>query len=463
MRAIVGALGIVAFGLILGSFGSSDAQASHAFQPQSVWSQLKPPGSQDISYNLNYCSGTIPPQWAQVIEDWDVQLGSKFEFDQYTFCPQLNTQVRWSPWSECDPGAYACWRAIVQGENILTSTIHFMPVYSSLTAAWKVTVPAHEWGHNLGLADEDAGTCEGYTIMGQVDGVGGPCFTSPTGSDLWSVTCTVYSRCGDFGSDGCTDIVARRSSNSELQLYNGNCSGGWGQTAVQIDTGWGGFNWILRPGDSSGDACTDVIARQTSNSTLRLYEGDCAGGWENENLQIGTGWNIMTWIAGPGDFDNDGCADIIARESVSGPNNEPLLLYRGDCEGDWEETHIPIGSGWEIVNWISDPGDFNGDGCPDVLARWISDNTLRLYEGNCGPEGGWWKTTAIPIGTGWNKYDRITAPGDFNGDGCMDVLGREPGVSSGELEFNAGNCSGGWGTPLAYPIGTGWNVMNWFD
>ena len=126
---------------------------------------------------------------------------------------------------------------------------------------------------------------------------------------------------------------------------------------------------------------------------------------------IGTGWDIMNWVAGPGDFDGNGCSDVIARDSAG-----QLLLYKGNCGtgGDWWSDvagiccHRP---GWNAFNWMVGPGDFNGDGCADLITRRADNGTLRLYNGNCA--GGFGAGAGAVIGTGWNAFNSIVGPGDF--------------------------------------------------
>jgi FG-GAP-like repeat len=83
------------------------------------------------------------------------------------------------------------------------------------------------------------------------------------------------------------------------------------------------------------------------------------------------------------------------------------------------------------------PGDFNGDGLPDVLARKPS-GELVLYSGN---GAGGLANHGVTVGTGgFDVYNLMFSPGDFNGDGLPDVLARKP---SGELVRYLGNGNGG--------------------
>jgi peptidoglycan/xylan/chitin deacetylase (PgdA/CDA1 family) len=61
---------------------------------------------------------------------------------------------------------------------------------------------------------------------------------------------------------------------------------------------------------------------------------------------------------------------------------------------------------------ILGPGDFSGDGNVDVLAR--DGGALWLYRGN---GSGRWLSPPLKIGTGWDGMTAILGPGDFSGDG----------------------------------------------
>jgi len=103
---------------------------------------------------------------------------------------------------------------------------------------------------------------------------------------------------GDFSGDGCADLITRRADNGTLRLYNGDCAGGFGAGAgAVIASGWNQFNWIAAPGDFSGDGCMDLFTR-TASGTLQLYVGDCHGGLGNGGAPVSqwAGWAGFSWI-----------------------------------------------------------------------------------------------------------------------------------------------------------------------
>jgi hypothetical protein len=250
---------------------------------------------------------------------------------------------------------------------------------------------------------------------------------------------------GDFSSDGHPDVVALRSDGT-LWFYPGNGAGLLG-TGVQFASGWGGYDQIVAPGDFDGDGIPDLIARDTSGN-LWLFRGTGKGKINPTGIPIGSGFDSFDTIIAPGDFDGDGYPDLIGRMP-----DGTLWLYSGTPSGGLLTPAIYFDTGWDVYDRIVAPGDFDEDGHPDVLAR-KPDGTLWLYRGdghgNFVPGG-------KQIDSQWNQFVEITTPGDFNGDGHADVLGRKSdgtlwlvnGVGDGTFQQNGGT-----------QIGNGWDTFN---
>ncbi|MCE3291532.1 MAG: hypothetical protein K0Q84_469 [Arthrobacter sp.] len=197
--------------------------------------------------------------------------------------------------------------------------------------------------------------------------------------------------------------------------------------------------------DFNSDWNTDILARLPATGELRMYPGNGRGG-RLPGVPIGNGWNIFNSLETPGDFNGDGALDVLARETATGY----LWLYRGNGTGGFL-SRVRIGNGWNIFSAIVGPGDFNGDQRVDVLARETRNGNLWLYRGN--GTGGF--LPRVLVGSGWNIFSAIVGPGDMNSDGAADVLARES--ATGVLWLYRGNGGGGW-LPRAR-VGSGWNVM----
>jgi hypothetical protein len=193
------------------------------------------------------------------------------------------------------------------------------------------------------------------------------------------------------------------------------------------------YTALLRPGNFDGDNGFYDYLARYGSGELFLVSS-------YSGIPIGTGWGGFTLVA-PGDFNGDGKSDVLARDKAGA-----LYLYPGNGSGGWK-PRAKVGSGWQNFTTIVGPGDFNGDQYVDVIAR-DKYGALYLYPGN--GSGGWKPRTKI--GSGWQGFTSISAAGDFNGDGTMDLVARD---KYGALYLYPGNGSGGW-KPRA-KIGSGWN------
>jgi hypothetical protein len=197
--------------------------------------------------------------------------------------------------------------------------------------------------------------------------------------------------------------------------------------------------------DFNGDWEGDVLARVTTTGDLRLYAGTGLGGLY-PGVRIGSGWNGLSPLETPGDVNGDGPLDVVTRAQSTGD----LWLYRGDGRGGWL-PRTRVGTGWNSFNAIVGPGDFNGDQRVDLLARDRATGYLWLYPGN--GRGGW--LPRVRVGTGWAGFNVLVGPGDLTGDGFADVLARQ--TSNGYLWLYPGNGTGGWLPRVR--VGSGWGGM----
>jgi N-acetylmuramoyl-L-alanine amidase/FG-GAP-like repeat len=192
--------------------------------------------------------------------------------------------------------------------------------------------------------------------------------------------------------------------------------------------------------DFNGDGLSDIVARRTVDGALMLWPGRAEVGYSGA-VQIGTGWQGMDVIVRPGDWDGDRRRDVIARVKNTGT----LLLYPGNGRGGFG-THRVIGSGWGGVVRIITPGDWNGDRIADLIATFPS-GAMLLYPG----AGGGSFRPPTQIGQGWARL-KIAAPGDWTGDGAADLLAI---ASDNTLWLYPGTGFGGF--RAASPIGSGWH------
>ncbi|MFE4833401.1 FG-GAP-like repeat-containing protein [Arthrobacter sp. NPDC056691] len=329
----------------------------------------------------------------------------------------------------------------------------FASGWAGITGSWRLSgVPVWATAGRLDFPGEAQNLCRTASFSG------GRVYLSQWYDDVrdYDLTCDPYAftplpvpasalsrSTADFNGDWNTDILARVTATAELRLYPGNGRGGR-LPGVRVGTGWNGFSALETPGDFNGDGPQDVFAREAATGYLWMYRGNGTGGFL-PRIRLGTGWNSFSAIIGPGDFSGDQRVDILARESATGF----LWLYRGNGTGAFL-PRIRVGSGWNAFNALVGPGDMNGDGAADVLARESATGVLWLYRGSGA--GGW--LPRVRVGAGWNAMTAVVSPGDFTGDRNPDLLARD---AAGVLWLYPGLGTGQFGSRVR--ISAGWNGL----
>ncbi|WP_430297404.1 FG-GAP repeat domain-containing protein [Sinomonas sp. B1-1] len=304
------------------------------------------------------------------------------------------------------------------------------------------------------LAARDAG--RKYRLEAMVTTTGTPSAQRPFSATTPGIV--RYKVAGEGFDAGFAPDIFARDAGGRLLLYPTDGVGRW-LPARTVGVGWDVFDLVLNVGDFDGDGNGDVLARDTSGN-LFLYPGDGHGDWLPRR-QIGWGWNECGAIVPVGDFDADGINDLLCRATDGG-----LVFFPGQGDGTFRPTrgysvnrlhtaatpgwYNPlIGDGWNSLSQVFSPGDFDGDGRNDVLAR-DAGGQLLLFRGD--GKGGWLSDRATVVGWGWGGMARIGGAGDFDGDGTQDVWAVDGG---GRLLVYFGNGRGGWRGSAV--VGTGWS------
>ncbi len=246
----------------------------------------------------------------------------------------------------------------------------------------------------------------------------------------------------DFNGDGNADILWRNASGEvSTWLMNGNSitsgadvtSGG---TAVRPDASWS----VAGTGDFNGDGNADILWRNASGElTAWLMNGSSIVSSGDVTSNGATVRPDASWsVAGIGDFNGDGKRDILWRNS-SGEvavwmMNGTSIASSGDLTSGGVAVH-PDAS-WSVAGI----GDFNGDGNSDVLWRnssgglsiW-SMNGTTITSGAAITSGG---VTVAPDAS-WH----VVEIGDFNGDGNSDILWRSDSGTMAEWLMNGSTIS----------------------
>ncbi|MFI0900258.1 choice-of-anchor D domain-containing protein [Streptomyces sp. NPDC020983] len=219
---------------------------------------------------------------------------------------------------------------------------------------------------------------------------------------------------------------------------------------ASIGTGWNAYSQITSVSREMANGTGTLVGRD-STGTLWMYQGTgkVAAPFA-ARTKVGTGWNAYSALTGTGDVTRDGRADLVARDTTG-----KLWLYQGTGTATAPfATRTLVGSGWNTYSSLVGAGDVTGDGRADLVAR-DTTGKLWLYQGT-GTATAPFATRTL-VGSGWNIYTSLAAPGDVTGDGRPDLVGRD---STGQLWLY--KATGTTASPYAQRtlVGPGWNVYS---
>jgi VCBS repeat protein/FG-GAP repeat protein len=257
-------------------------------------------------------------------------------------------------------------------------------------------------------------------------GIGGSSFITSGGTQVkpdasWSVVAE-----SDFDGDGRADLVWRNTAGATmLWTMNGSSitssaqftSGG---NPVNPDPSWS----VAGAADFNGDGMSDLLWRNPAGQlALWTLNGSTITG----SGFVTSGGNPVnpdpTWsIAGIGDLDGDGKSDLIWRNAAT--NEVSVWFMNGQTISGSGDLNAGGVSARPDASWsLAGVGDFNADGAADLLWR-KSDGSLAMWlmNGSNITSSGFVMSggTAVNPDTSWH----VVEIGDFNGDARTDILWR---------------------------------------
>ena len=201
----------------------------------------------------------------------------------------------------------------------------------------------------------------------------------------------------------------------------------------------------------SGSRQADLVGVSKSGSQLVVLPAN-----GRANLLPAKASNLVvpsaTQVLSVGDWNGDGKGDLITRQS----GGDVLVLHRGLGDGTFM-GQVVLSKGWRTVTGLAAVGDVTGDRHPDLAGKTASGQmtiypsdgkvgmlaprttplSLRTFNligvGTWRPGRAAWFTSSdgsfVPVvgttGSNPSTYDWLLGPGDVDGDGRADMVGRD--------------------------------------
>jgi hypothetical protein len=176
---------------------------------------------------------------------------------------------------------------------------------------------------------------------------------------------------GDYDGDGVSDVLIRRPGVGSIDVWS--MRGGAVEASATLAPDPGPSWRIVGSGDHDADGLADVLWQNASDGRLALWRSLARASFETRALPpaVDAGWQGVA-VA---DFDADGASDVMWRKLATG--ELALSLFRGGVVAETRAL-ATAATRREIVG----TGDFDENGSPDVLARFVHKASLKLFRMN---------------------------------------------------------------------------------
>ena len=209
-----------------------------------------------------------------------------------------------------------------------------------------------------------------------------------------------------------------------------------------------------------GSASNSLSAVGTGPATRLLWQNTTTGDRSIWYMD-GTSWNgsyvalprVPTeWsIAGSGDFNGDGQADIVWQNTTTGDRS--IWFMSGTTWGGTYALLPNVPTQWSIAG----VGDFNADGKPDIVWQNTTTGDRSIWFMNGSTWGGTY--ALLPrVTTDWS----IAGVGDFNGDGKPDLVWQNTTTGQRSIWFMNGSTWDGTYS-LLQTVPTDWRIAGVAD
>ena len=328
---------------------------------------------------------------------------------------------------------------LFRSDGTAAGTVELVPNVDSITIGVGSPPPMANDANGDGTSDilwrNSNGTLAGWSVnRGVISSSGfltaGGAVVAPDAS--WSVA-----GISDFNGDGKADVLWRNTDGTLADwtmrgaVITSSATVTSAGVAARPDASWS----VAGVGDFNGDTRSDVLWRNTSGEVV---EWQMNGATVSASGDITSGGVAVrpdaSWsVAGIGDFDGDGRKDILWRnasgEVTAWLMNGTVIAGAGDLTSGGVAAR-PDAS-WSVAG----VGDFNHDGRADILwrngsgslAEWLMNGTTITASGAITSGG-----VAVAPDATWH----VVEIGDFNADGNSDILWRNNNGALAEWLMN---------------------------
>jgi len=368
------------------------------------------------------------------------------------------------------PAGVLWWRLRARSGTTMGTAVSaawpFVALQSSaaLKTSFGVISDFDDDGYSDLVIGDDAGIDGGagafYTYHGSAAGIVATARATAKGAANSSFGFSVAS-VGDVNGDGFTDLVVGAPDAGYAAQYLGSASGIQSGLARQLTaSGVSRFGQMVAgAGDLNGDGYADVVVSASGGGAYVFY-GGLGGLPAAPSLALSAPAGVSgfaTAVTGAGDVNADGYADLV----VTAPPANTAYVYFGGAAGltDMPSQTIPVTlTGITFGPGLAGAGDVNGDGYGDVAIGSYMTQAVYVFLGGAS---GLAVTPQVKLtGAGSSFGFGVAGAGDMNGDGRTELVIADFDATSGALGWifpgsAAGTSASGVGVVPSQPA-SGW-------